>query len=106
MQKATINKNAMTRPIASAARVVLTSVNIFEHKSIILANTIPHTVNTNPARAAPIHPITKTFDHPSPKVLHGFDYFCFLFHQPLRASLFAELVASYHQLSPISQVEV
>ena len=47
----------------------------------------------------------KTLNHPLPKVLHGFDYFCFLFHQPLRAFLFTELVASYHQLSPFSQVE-
>jgi len=41
--------------------------------------------------------LNDTIEDVNPKVVHS---------QPLRAFLFAELIASYHQLSPFSQVKV
>ena len=88
MQKATVNKNVMTRLIVTAARVVLkirrisaifTSASMKSFRTLacnppffpdknILEQKIDHigkynspTGNMNPARAAPIHPTTKNF---------------------------------------------
>ena len=117
MQKAIINKNAMTRPIVivTAARVVLkirrisavfTSVNIFEQQIDHIGKyNSPHWKYESRKSGSDTSNDQKFSIIPRQKSCTDL-IICFLFHQPLRAFVFAELVASYHQLSPFSQVEV
>ena len=144
MRKATINKNAMSRPKVTDAWFVLNGTRqyvcfkwivaldfakihfhfhfhfrlkhherkLFSHLSTFWNNNRLywkveyHTGNTNPARAALIHPTTKNFKPSLAKSLARIWLFLFLVSSISPGFSICELVATYHQLSPFSQVEV